>query len=125
MNTLSHRVTRALHRLVAAARARLLHATLRFAAKLRGPVDPEIALRDSDIEILTPRSLKALEAAMPELAIPRRPLAEAVVRRGWMVVGQATILGLGSPVPRSAPRPNERDVDPSTSSPAWERPSPG
>jgi hypothetical protein len=110
-----------LRRRIQAARAQLLRVTLWLADRLRGPVDPEIALGDSDIMVLTPRSLEKLELERPELAIPRRPLAEAVVRRGWMVVGETTIMGLGSPVVPQGPHPNERDGDPSASSPAWKR----
>lgn len=59
----------------------------------------EIAIDERDIEILTPRSIRRLERAVPELAFPRRPLAVVAARRGWIHVGGSTIHGLGAPVP--------------------------
>jgi len=114
------RIVRRLERFTEEARACLVEAALWLADRLRGPAG-EIVLDDSDLEVLTPWSLRRLEVERPELAFPRRPLAEAVVRRGWVTVGQATILGLGSPILRPGQRPNVREVEPPAGAPAWAR----
>lgn len=114
-------IVRRAERFTEDARARLLEAVLWLADRLRRS-DGEIALDESDLEVLTPWGLRRLEVERPELAIPRRPLAEAMVRHGWMTVGRATIMGLGSPVLRAASRPNLRGHEPPPpTAPAWTR----
>lgn len=116
LRAVGRNIVRSFERFTEEARTCLLEATLWLTDRLRG----EIVLHEQDLEVLTPWSIRRLEVEMPELAIPRRPLAEAVVRRGWVTVGQSTILGLGSPV-RSAERPNFRVGDPPPDAPAWTR----
>jgi hypothetical protein len=104
------RIVRWFDELIDRFRVHLLHAALWLVDRLRG----EVELTDSDMEVLTPRSLRRLEIAHPELAFPRRPLAEATVRRGWVHVGQTTILGLGAPArPRTNSRAPQEALEPS------------
>ena len=81
-------------RFTAQAQRELVAAASWLLCVLRGP-EPELALDDRDIEVLTPRTIRRLETAVPTFAFPRRPLSEATVRRGWVHVEGATILGLG------------------------------
>lgn len=105
------RIVRRFDRFTEDARRNLVEATLWFAERLRGPRF-EIVLDETDLEVLTPRSLRRLEREVPTFAFPRRPLSEAVVRAGWMHVGQATILGLGAPTRAVDPRDNRRVAEP-------------
>src|SRR5687767_4481745 len=78
------------------ARACLIEAATWTLDRLRGP-DFEIAIDERDVEFLTPRTVRRLDRAVPQPVFPRIPLPEAVLRRGWVHMGQSTILGLGAP----------------------------
>ena len=86
--------------------------------RLRG-TDLELVIDERDVEFLTPRTVRRLDRAVSQQAFPRIPLPEAVVRRGWVHMGHATILGLGAPVARDPVVENRRRLEMSPTEPFW------